>query len=469
MAPFSLFSRLVSDTRGNFAVTTVILAIPLLGMVGLAIDYTLLSAARERLQMDLDAAVIGSLQPLSAGDRMQAMTEAMSFMRGQASQTDIYELDTVKAAQTSANTLSFTATAKTTTYFSGLLGIGPFLLSASADATAGANLKEYYELTIILDKSASMLLAATPADQAKMQLLPLKSEFTGNRTEACSFACHNPQFFGTYKGVRYNTAYAFARAQKILLRADVQAQAVSAVMDQIDRLDPLHRMLKVNIFTLGQDADSAWLNYAIWYDDKDDYPFADGIRHIIGPTSDTRMIRTELSSNPLLTSASSYDTSDFRGLTKLPEQMEPAGDGTSPTKPKKAVILITDGMHSSTYWVGGRSTWVTPLNPAWCTPVKNLGAKFAVLYTEYARFPGNLFYDTTLGATMSSSEYKRTWRGVLPSPPSMTRAQFLPQALATCASAPDLYQSAAAPDDIRDALLTLVGKSLGVAEARLTQ
>lgn len=463
---FSFLRRFARDSRGNFAIPTALILLPAAALVGMAIDYTLLSAARERLQMDLDAAVIGSLQPLSAGDRTRAMSEAMSFMRGQASQTDLYELGTINATQKSATTLSFTVTANATPYFSSLFGISSFSLSASADATAGSTLNEYYELTIVLDKTASMLLAATPEDQAKMQLLPLMTEFTADETQTCVFACHDPQFYGTYEGVRYNSAYEFARAQNILLRTDVQSQAVSALLDQIDQLDPLHRLVKINIFTFGLNANNRWFNFTMWYGTLEN---PDGIRRIIGPTSDTSAIRRELSSNPLLTSQRSFDTSDFRDLRGLSRQVGAAGDGTAPSSPKKAVILITDGVHSSTHWVWSGTPMITPLNPAWCDPVKQLGAKFAVLNTEYPTLRGTDRYDATLGMSMSASEYRRVWLGVLPSPPSMTRAAFLPQALAACASSPDLYQSATAPDDIKNALLTLAGKTLGAVAPRLSQ
>ncbi len=459
----------MSDKKGNFSVATLLMMVPLIGATAMAIDYSVLSAARERLQKDLDAAAVSALQPLAAGDRMKAMADAMKTMRAQAALTDLYTFGTLSVSQKSTSTLSLDVTASAAPYFGSIFGIGATTLRANADATAGFELNQYYELSIILDKSASMLLAATPADQTKMQALPLTSDFSFGDTSTCVFACHDPKYYGTYQGVRYNTAYDFARAQKVLLRADVQAQAVSGLMDQIDTLDPFHRMIKINIYTIGHDADAWGLYWSLWSGQQDEYPIENGIRRIIGPTSDTRTIRTELSTNPLLTSASSYDTSDFRALAKLPNQMSAAGDGTSPSKPKKAVILITDGMQSNVDWVFGRPDRITPLNPAWCTPVKNLGAKFAVLFTEYTTLRGNMFYDSTLGDTMASSEYKETWRGVMPSPPSMTRAAFLPRALAACASSPDLFQSAAAPDDIKKALLTLLDKSIGEATPRLSQ
>lgn len=442
-------ARLAMDKAGNFALMTAFMLVPLIGIIGLGVDLSRMSIARTKLQMDLDAAVLGGANTLVKGTDVQAKKQVTDMLTSLGSSSDSYKLSSYNITVDDANNLvSATANASLTSSFLKVIGFKNVSVAVASQAKSGQD--NYYELSLILDKSASMLLAATTTDQSVMKNLSLN----------CVFACHDTAYNETYQGVYYSSYYAYARAKNVLLRADVQTQAVLALMDSIDEVDVKHNRIKVDLFTLGTNTTAA--NVV-----KASYNVANGIRRAYGPTYDTTAIRTQLSTNTELTSATSYLTTDFRALTKLDTLMTAAGDGSSATKPKKIVVLITDGVQSSADWVFSGQANITPLNPTWCSNVKGLNATFLVLYTAYLPWTNRNEYNNSVGNTMGSSNFKTTWGGTMPSPSTTSRHDYIPTALTNCATGPEYYMSAASPTDIKAGLKALVGKSLEAV--RLTQ
>lgn len=457
--------RLLADTGGNFAITTLLMLVPLIGVVGLAIDVSQMVTGKEMLQYDVDATAMMAASEMDDGNISAAIGVATTSLQARDAESDAYQLDKVDFAAIDSNGLSIDASASVEPIFVQLLGVDRVSFTAHSIVSTS---DEHYELSVVIDKTSSMLLAASEADQQRMSEAVIVQNGTEGSTN-CAFACHSPDFTVTYRGATYDTLYQFARAQKIRLRLDVEFQALNVLLDAIDRVDPRHRLIKLNIYTFGANADA----YSLYYDAhgmaNDGYSPADSIRKVIGPTADTAMIRTALATNPELSSASSYDTSDFRALKTLASSIGPSGDGRSSSSPKKAVLFLTDGVQSSQSWLFGGLQWISPLNPAWCDPVKNQGARLAVVYTRYVPARGDIFFDNSLGLPLSYSNYSEYWGAALPSPPNITGIDYLPSALAACATNPELFLSASAPDEIEKGLLTLVERAMDNSALRLTQ
>src|ERR1700752_950997 len=94
--------RFRRDTRANIAITFAIAAIPILGAVGLATDYSMAVRIRTKLQSAADTAAVAAVSEKSAGwTAAMAMstngtvgagvTEADNVFRGVASTTDGYQ------------------------------------------------------------------------------------------------------------------------------------------------------------------------------------------------------------------------------------------------------------------------------------------------------------------------------------------------------------------------------------------
>lgn len=181
-----------------------------------------------------------------------------------------------------------------------------------------------------------------------------------------------------------------------------------------------------------------------------------------------------------MNSATSENASYFDySMTALKTLVGTAGDGKTASNPLKLVLVLTDGVQSERNWVLQTSSGirfpsststlrqdVTPLNPAWCGYVKNLGASMAVLYTEYLPITTDWGYNETLGKTMGVSYFSSVWGAALSSSNSgTTRQAYIPTALQSCASSKDLFLQANSPDEIEAGLLTLFQQYL--AKVRL--
>ena len=70
----ALCNRLWSDRSGNFGIITAILAVPLTGAAGLAIDLTHALSLRTQLYAAADAAAVGAIAPKSP-----AVVQAMAM------------------------------------------------------------------------------------------------------------------------------------------------------------------------------------------------------------------------------------------------------------------------------------------------------------------------------------------------------------------------------------------------------
>jgi hypothetical protein len=86
---------------------------------------------------------------------------------------------------------------------------------------------------------------------------------------------------------------------------------------------------------------------------------------------------------------------DFPGaLSALGEQLTPGGDGSQATHPRKALLIVTDGIQD--YDSRRKGDTMGPMDNAAaraaCAAVKAHGIRVMVLYTTYAPMPNNPFY-----------------------------------------------------------------------------
>ena len=72
------FKKFLADSRGNIAITAGILMVPLLGASGLAVDYTMLTQKRSKLQAAADAAALSSVKELGLVNTADATVETIA-------------------------------------------------------------------------------------------------------------------------------------------------------------------------------------------------------------------------------------------------------------------------------------------------------------------------------------------------------------------------------------------------------
>ncbi|CDZ62735.1 Putative membrane protein (DUF2134) [Neorhizobium galegae bv. orientalis] len=441
-------SGLLADRRGNIAIMFSLLLVPLITAVGASLDYVRAYNARSKMQADLDSALLGAVKSVGTLDNAALKKRIQEWF---AAQTDLgsggYTLEEIDI-DTSNRRITATARATVSTTLLKIAGIDGVGVATSSSVEGPG--RAYLDVHIVLDKSASMLLAATSAGQSSLMASPAN----------CAFACHTPEGTTfTYKSKTYSNVYDLSVAMNIKLRADVSVDAAREVLDLIDTADAAHERIRVGLYTLGETT-----------------------TQVLSPTFSTSAARTKLNSKTSgMTSATSEDGTYFdTSLTALKPMIGTAGDGTTKDAPLKLVLILTDGVQSERNWVlqsnsgirfptakNSLQTVVTPINSKWCKQVKDLDATIGVLYTEYLPMTWDWGYNATLGKTMSSSGFSSIWGGTVASgKSSSTRTAYIPKALEECATSGDLFLQANSAEEIEEGLSSLFKQYL--SKVRLT-
>ncbi|MET4691848.1 TadE/TadG family type IV pilus assembly protein [Sinorhizobium fredii] len=466
----SRMATMLSDRGGNVALTVAICIIPMILAVGAGLDYTRAYNVQSRMQSDLDAALVAAIKEIDEYDEDEIADKIKDWFDAQSEkQSATYDLTEIKVDK-SGHTITASASGTVPTTLMTLADIKTVPVGVVSAIEGPAT--SYLEVYIVIDKSPSMLLAATSEGQAMLRADP---------NIKCEFACH-----GTDDPVKKNrtgavlapTYYDYIESLGVKLRTDVALEAVEEVLDMVDAADEDHSRIKVGLYSLGEST-----------------------AEVLAPTYSTSTARKKLSDDDAgLTSATSTTSTDFKtALKALQKRVGTAGDGTSPDKPLKLVLLLTDGVQSHRDWVIKNVAWkdsnnktnciewngvdciryktnsgknwgiVTPLNPDWCEYLKDSEATMAVLYTEYLAIPLDWGYNATLDETMASGRWTSKWDGTLHSAvsSSTSRLDYIPIALQDCASSTDLFISAASEDEVTAGLSTLFNQYL--TSVRLTQ
>jgi Flp pilus assembly protein TadG len=152
--------------RGSVALMTALLVIPLIGMIGLAIDLGRVWLVRSRLQMSLDAAVLVAARDLATGGTSvdaknlfwadfgrTSATGRLGYLGAAASDPVVYN----PAPGGPSGSVKMTSMATIVPSLIGILGIGPVTVTGAATAQSAAY---GLELALVLDNTGSMEGAA---------------------------------------------------------------------------------------------------------------------------------------------------------------------------------------------------------------------------------------------------------------------------------------------------------------------
>ena len=151
-----MWSRFLNDRRGGAVPMFAFAVVPLIGVVGAAVDYSRASAARSAVLATLDATALMLSRDAANLTDAQISAKAESMFKAQFTRTDVSGL-TVTALKTSPQAGSFTLTVSAagtvSTTFSRLLGKDKTDIASSADVKWGV---KKLELALVLDNTGSM-------------------------------------------------------------------------------------------------------------------------------------------------------------------------------------------------------------------------------------------------------------------------------------------------------------------------
>ncbi len=151
-------ARQTKSRRGSVGVVGALAAVPLILVVGLAVDATRVWLVRARLQTALDAAALVAAREINVSAGTANSTALFWSNFGRTSKTDntgyLGATATIpKVAKVDANTVTMTSQASVATTFLRLAGVGPVVVHASTTSQRAIN---GMELSLVLDITGSM-------------------------------------------------------------------------------------------------------------------------------------------------------------------------------------------------------------------------------------------------------------------------------------------------------------------------
>jgi Flp pilus assembly protein TadG len=441
------------NRRGNVAVIFALAAVPILGFVGAAIDYSWAMRTQTKIEASLDTALLlATSQTELTKTAATAQSDAITMFNAQLATFGITtSTPTITVVDsTTGRTATGSASSTVSTTFMKILGFNSLTVQGSSQAVV--NLPLYIDFYLLLDNTPSMGVAATTAGITSMQNL------TTNGSEgSCAFACHNTYTDSTEKTVDTNTYYSIAVNNGIQMRINVVAEATANLMSTAQTTESTNNIsnqFRMAIYDFGTSCT------------------APALTQVQALTSNLTTAATSAATVDLMTipyqNYNSDECTDFDGvLTAMNNTIPTPGPGTA-ASPQKWLFLITDGVADAYYpsYVknntptgdcsqtssgGGRCQ--EPLTVADCTTLKNRGINIAVLYTTYLALPSNSWYVDWI-APFNLGPYG-------PSPNSQ-----IAQNLSSCATS-GFYFEVSASGDINSALQQLF--QMAVSSSHLTQ
>lgn len=448
----NLLQRCLRDRSAGIALMFAVTAIPTVALIGIAIDFGFATQAKAQLDAASDAAALaaakGAADAFSAGrsDYIAAGQSAgVEWFNTQAKAAFGPEAPTPSVAVTQNGAVfssSVTYQSSVKPYFAPLYGVSKTGLGGLSSATITAT--TYIAVTFLLDNSSSMLVAATQDGVNKLiSLIPVTTNFArlkgpkksndvpnGLGNNQCAFACH-----WDANGADY---YGLARANNIQLRFDVlQSAAVSAIQQMIKQKNPnVSDQFAITVYT-----------------------FDNGLTQLY-PTDKKQSTSTDLASG--VTAVQNFETPVVidDGNTNFPKVMKDlvknsttAGNGSSPTNRKQALIIVTDGL--ADYNPRTIPSSEGPINPADCAAMKSLGYSVYVLYTTFITTPLDAVLLNNHGLLPYLTGFDDKGNVV-----NVGEKAMVPS-LQSCASAPANFAQASDPAAINTAMTQLLQAAIG--------
>ncbi len=170
-------SRLIRDDRGVIAPFFGMLIVPIVLLIGIAVDYSRAMRVQDRLQNSVDAAIVAAMGPNTLADqRIQKAQDMflMNFYKGaSAEQRSAFDKATfVKGLNVSfvpsedGNTIVAKVNGKVKTFFGGIAGINAITTEGHAVVEAEQGTGQKVEIGMMIDLTGSM--GATRNGQTKI-------------------------------------------------------------------------------------------------------------------------------------------------------------------------------------------------------------------------------------------------------------------------------------------------------------
>ena len=420
--------RFKAARDGNVALIFALTALPIIGMVGGAIDFSIAASNKTALQDALDSAALAGAKAAStyiaangSGSTQVAQaislgnTAAQNFFTNNAGSIGVQSTPTVTVVTTitsGAPTVVMTASSNYTPFLLSIVGIHSIPVSVTSTTTMSPS-NTYYQIIFVVDISGSMAIGG---DASTISTMISTAAFNDYHTpsDSCAFACHdpnneeggqatnwcdsNPQDYYCKTQGRYYCPYGsgncpivnstkmtdhryLAALYGYKLKIDYVNSAISSFITQIGNYNSQYPgRYTVGINTFGSNVDGNGNAFTV----------------LLKPTTSMSKATTAASSidiEPVSAhSPTNYgSTYTSAGLSSTLSTLKNIGDGSSATKMLTYVIFLTDGVedvpaaqavpNNPSLQIFGRGS---DLNYAsQCTALKNAGVSIFTIWSTY--------------------------------------------------------------------------------------
>ncbi len=449
--------RFARDRKANVAIIFALTLVPIVFLLGMALDYTLALRQREQLNAAADAAAIAAVRPamLTQSDATIVKATAETVFAAKANLPGLASVPTPTVTVVDsglARTITVSYAAQSVNNFAGVLGrqTWPISGTATARASSAPNMNFY----LLMDDSPSMGIGATAGDISNLIKYTAPAYQAAGASQSCGFACHQTNIAHD-GGTQDNLA--IARSRNITLRIDLVTSAVNQLLNAWSNCP--QSGVSGGVMQCMAALNNTTYKAAL-------YTFDLGLNTLASLTTPTAA-GTQVSSISLMAVAyqncvnvsnnckTDNGTNIAGALTTLNGIMPAPGLGSNAAgdTPQEVVFLVTDGVEDKIVSTCPNATFASnsrcqqPLDTAMCTTIKNRGIKIAVLYTEYLQLIAN----PSTGIQKTDGWYM-SWIDKYDQPTSLTGQ--IAQNLQSCAS-PGFYKSVQNGGDISKALTDL--------------
>jgi Flp pilus assembly protein TadG len=404
--------RFLRDSGGNLTPMFALTLLPVVGLIGITVDYTQSSTRKSALDGIADSASLSAVTPAMLASAQQVSIDtATNVFNSQKSLVNGIGPVTLSVTATDSGlsrTVNVTYQTTSSTLFGGFTGKTSMPIAGMSQSTA--TVPPNIDFYLLLDNSPSMAVAATTAGINTM---------VAHTSDQCAFACHESD-------TSPNDYYGLARSLNVTLRMDLLRQATQNLMTTAQNT---------------QAGNNATYRAAI-------YTFNIGFNTITTLTSNLSTAQSQAGNIdvyvvPKQNWSSDAITNYTNAMTQINTIMPNPGGGskTAGDRPQEVMFFITDGVRDE---MVGSSRVQSLMDTSYCTTIKNRGIRIAVLYTTYLPLPTNSWYNTYIAPFQAN----------------------IGPTLQSCAS-PGLYFQVSTNQDISAALAQLF--NIAVATAHLTR
>ena len=298
--------RLAANSKGNVALVSALVAVPLLATTGFALDYAQSQNLKADLQAYADSAVLaGVAQPANFG----TLTASQQIAQAKSNADTYFQAilkkwpnsgitDTVQAAVVGGQiSISINYYAHFNTGLSQIIGIS--LINISGTSSGLSAKPNYVDVYALVDASGSMGIGAEAPDQIAMQ-----------GALGCTLACHSDG----------ETQVQAAHNAGATLRFDVVKNVISTLIAGSQQ-----KLLIPNQFRFSV------------------IKFSNSITTVSPITEPPMNVATDVA-NMELDSPPGMGTNPYYSIKQFAAQLPQSGDGSSPSSPLIYVMIMTDGV-----------------------------------------------------------------------------------------------------------------------------